>query len=94
MHFEKFISSDRVGCITVLPHMRILAHTRMGRPIRVWDIPSDPNISKYLDPWIIYFNLAEIFGPPGTKISELFGLPWNILSPSITLFFYHWGEPA
>ena len=25
--------------ITVLPHMRILAHTRMGRPMRVWDIP-------------------------------------------------------
>ena len=23
----------------VLPHMRILSHTRMGRPIRVWDIP-------------------------------------------------------
>ena len=22
---------------SVLPHMRILAHTRMGRPIRVWD---------------------------------------------------------
>ena len=21
----------------VLPHMRILSHTRMGRPIRVWD---------------------------------------------------------
>ena len=25
--------------IYVLPHMRILSHTRMGRPIRVWDIP-------------------------------------------------------
>ena len=25
--------------IDVLPHMRILSHTRMGRPIRVWDIP-------------------------------------------------------
>ena len=25
--------------VAVLPHMRILAHTRMGRPIRVWDIP-------------------------------------------------------
>ena len=23
----------------VLPHVCILAHTRMGRPIRVWDIP-------------------------------------------------------
>ena len=23
--------------VIVLPHMRILAHTRMGRPIRVWD---------------------------------------------------------
>ena len=23
----------------VLPHMRIFAHTRMGRPIRVRDIP-------------------------------------------------------
>ena len=25
--------------IHVLPHMSILSHTRMGRPIRVWDIP-------------------------------------------------------
>ena len=24
-------------------------------------------------PRIIYFNFAEIFGPPGTKISEIFG---------------------
>ena len=24
-------------------------------------------------PQIIYFNFAEIFGPPGTKISEIFG---------------------
>ena len=23
----------------VLPHMRMLAHTRIGRPIRVWGIP-------------------------------------------------------
>ena len=23
--------------LAVLPHMRILAHTRMGRPLRVWD---------------------------------------------------------
>ena len=23
----------------VLPHMSILAHTRMRRPIRLWDIP-------------------------------------------------------
>ena len=36
-------------------------------------VPPGPNISKYLDPRIIYFKLAEIFGPPGTKISELFG---------------------
>ena len=25
--------------MSVLPHMSILSHTRMGRPIRVWDIP-------------------------------------------------------
>ena len=28
----------RVRDDSVLPHMRKLAHTRMGRPIRVWDI--------------------------------------------------------
>ena len=31
-----------------------------------------PNILKYLDPRIIYFNFAETFGPPGTKNSEIF----------------------
>ena len=44
-------------------------------------VPPGPNISKYLDPRIIYFNFTEIFGPPGTKISEIFGPSRNILSP-------------
>ena len=30
------------------------------------------NISKYLDP---PDNIFEIFGPPGTKFSDIFGLP-------------------
>ena len=30
----------------VLPHMRISAHTRMGRPIRVWDVPYAYGISR------------------------------------------------
>ena len=38
-------------------------------------VPPGPNISKYLDPRIIYFNFTEMFEPPGTKISELFGPP-------------------
>ena len=38
-------------------------------------VPPGPNISKYLDPRIIYFNFVEIFGPPGTKISEIFEPP-------------------
>ena len=35
-----------------------------------------PPVQIYQNIWtprIIYFNFAEIFGPPGTKISELFG---------------------
>ena len=39
---DDLFTSKRVGRTVssdVLPHMRILAHTRMGRPIRVWDIP-------------------------------------------------------
>ena len=39
-----FVNALKVGALRgispiVLPHMRISAHTRMGRPIRVWDIP-------------------------------------------------------
>ena len=34
-----------------------------------------PNILKYLDPRIICFNFDEIFGPPGTKFSDIFGPP-------------------
>ena len=33
--FSGFIPPLELG-VDVLPHMRILAHTRMGRPIRVW----------------------------------------------------------
>ena len=35
-----------------------------------------PPVQIYRNIWtprIIYFNFAEIFGPPGTKISEIFG---------------------
>ena len=32
--------------------------------------PFGSNILKYLDPRIIYFNFVEIFGPPGTEISD------------------------
>ena len=50
---------DSAGCIAVLPHMRILAHTRMGRPIcvysygtpiRVWD-----NILSHMSIFICMF---------------------------------------
>ena len=47
-----------------------VCHKKNGPPIFG---PPGPNISKYLDPRIIYFNFAEIFGSPGTKISEIFG---------------------
>ena len=47
-------------------------HVKTGPPFLV---PTGPNISKYLDPQKIYFNSAEIFGPPGTKFSEIFGPP-------------------
>ena len=44
-------------------------HKKTGPPILVSPCP---NISKYLDLRIIYFNFAEIFGPPGTKNSEIY----------------------
>ena len=43
-----------------------------------------PNISKYLDPRIVYFNFVEIFGPPRTKISDIFG-PFEIFYPPMIL---------
>ena len=60
------VSILNVGGITY--HMS--CHTKSGAPILV---PSSPNISKYLDPLIIYFNFNEIFRSPGTKISDIFG---------------------
>ena len=39
-------------------------HKKTGPPFLV---PPGPNILKYLDPRIIYFNFAEIFGPPEQK---------------------------
>ena len=39
-------------------------HVKSGPPCLVL---SGPNISKYLDPRITYFNFAEIFGPPELK---------------------------
>ena len=35
-----------------------------------------PPVQMYRNIWtprIIYFNFTEIFGPPGTKVSEIFG---------------------
>ena len=46
---------------------REACHKKTGPPI--FGSPG-PNISKYLDPRIAYFNFAEIFEPPRTKISE------------------------
>ena len=48
----------------------VSCHVKSGPPI--FSSPG-PNISKYLDPRIIYFNFVEIFGHPGTKISDIFG---------------------
>ena len=44
----------------------------------------NPKISKYLDPRIIYFNSVEVFGPPGTKVSGIFG-PFEIFIPLLNL---------
>ena len=44
-------------------------HAKSGLPNLV---PPSPNILKYLN---LPDNFAEIFGPSGTKISELFGPP-------------------
>ena len=47
--------------------------TRYGRGLSqenqtpIFSFPG-PNILKYLDPRIIYFNFAETFGPPEQKI--------------------------
>ena len=38
-YFSRPHTKRKNSGLAVLPHMRILAHTRMGRPIRVWDIP-------------------------------------------------------
>ena len=45
-------------------------HMKSGPPFLV---PLNPNMLKYLEPQIIYFNLVEIFGLHGTKISDIFG---------------------
>ena len=45
-------------------------------------VPPGPNISKYLAPQIIYFKLAEIFGPPELKFLNYLD-PFEIFYPSL-----------
>ena len=49
----------------------IAYHTKTGLPIFCSPCP----YIEIFRPSVIYFNFAEIFGPFGTKISEIFGLP-------------------
>ena len=46
--------------------MGVACHKKNQTPIFS---PPGPNVSKYLDPQIIYFKFAKIFGPPETKMS-------------------------
>ena len=62
------MSDDDDGC-----------HAKSGPPYLV---PPGPNISKYLDPWIIYFKFAEIFGPPELKFLNYLD-PLEIFYPPI-----------
>ena len=48
-----------------------LCHVKSGPPFLVPPVQIYQN--NYLDSRIIYFNFVEIFGPPGTKISDIFG---------------------
>ena len=47
----------------IMPMLKrgLACHVKSGPPI--FSSPG-PNISKYLDPQIVYFNLIEIFGLP------------------------------
>ena len=56
----------RAGLINIRDYTAIdkACHAKCGSPYLV---PPGPNISKYLDPQIISFNFAEIFGPPELK---------------------------
>ena len=59
--------------ITVEPIKSVLLRPVTRKQDPPFLVPPGPNISKYLDPPVIYFNFAKIFGPLGTKISEIFG---------------------
>ena len=45
-------------------------HTQSGPPFLVPPVQICRNI---WNPQIVYFNFVEIFGPPGTKFSDIFG---------------------
>ena len=79
---ESRLSSSITQGADISEHVPIGSHTQSKKKGRIvmrkvdppYLVPPDSNISKYLGPRIIYFNFAEIFGSPGTKISE-FGPP-------------------